>query len=219
MWSAWTEKAKEALAKELPSQEIKDVESLLPMVNVVGFDEEPDEDEFLEGLTSLNKSIREAVNQDKSTGVTNSIKFLVSKRLKQNEQCFRVNLRVSNNVRMAIEKQGNRIYTYQGSKKIYDPLYIKRCFKCQSFGHISSNCQATQPVCGTCAGQHETKACEDYHKALDPPTTATLCCSNCRKAGLTTEHSAFSQECPCYQKEQKKLINATPFYQIRARSL
>ena len=102
-----------------------------------------------------------------------------------------------------IAKQGNRVYTSEGSKKIYDSFYVRRCFKCQGFGHIAQDCPSKSHVCANCAGDHKTEGCQ----------SSDICCANCKRDGHTHDHSAFSLSCVSYIKEQKKIKNAIEFHQ------
>lgn len=36
---------------------------------------------------------------------------------------------------------------------------VKRCFKCQQYGHLVKDCKATTDVCGKCTGNHRTSLC------------------------------------------------------------
>ena len=86
------------------------------MINVVGFSSEIDKQTITDDLTSLNPSVKSAIELDESEE-EKSIEVLAIRPLKNNGQFFRANIRVSNNVRRAIANQGDRVYTCQGSKK------------------------------------------------------------------------------------------------------
>jgi len=59
-----------------------------------------------------------------------------------------------------------------------------RCFNCNRFGHVASNCHGKKR-CSNCGGEHEWKQC-----------SALVKCPNC--AG---EHSASDKICPRFTKE------------------
>ena len=67
--------------------------------------------------------------------------------------------------------------------KTYIPL-VTRCYKCQKYGHISSNCRKEQNTCPACAGPHSYEECQ---------TRDSKKCANCGGA-----HSASFRECPKY---------------------
>lgn len=37
----------------------------------------------------------------------------------------------------------------------------KRCFRCQVFGHVTTQCRATRPSCEFCGGRHDSEECDD----------------------------------------------------------
>ena len=153
-------------------------------------------------MKMLNDSISSAMQLDIAENVT-SVEILTIRPLRNNDKIYRANIKVSNNVRRAIASQGNRVFTSQGSLKVYDSFYIRRCFKCQCFGHIAQHCSAESHVCGNCAENHKTNDCESEN----------ICCSNCKKLGQRYDHSAFSPTCFSYIKEQKKLQASIEYHQ------
>ena len=68
-------------------------------------------------------------------------------------------IRVSCNIRKFIESIDNRLYIGQFSScKVYDHFPVKRCNKCQKFGHFHANCNANH-TCVHCAGEHPSDQC------------------------------------------------------------
>lgn len=86
--------------------------------------------------------------------------------------------------------------------KIFDHLYIIRCYKCCGFFHKSVDCKINQK-CHKCSGPHKFSDC---HSKKD-------CCINCKLANvqynmkLDTNHSAWSANCPVLKRHQSKLAN------------
>jgi len=68
---------------------------------------------------------------------------------------------------------------YIGSIEQYE-MKRKRCFSCQSFGHLAWNCKGKKR-CGHCCGEHDKREC--------PPNT-TAKCVDCSKS-----HPTDSAEC------------------------
>lgn len=86
--------------------------------------------------------------------------------------------------------------------KIFEHLYLVRCYKCCGFSHKSVSCDKGQK-CGSCAGSHKISECKSKNK----------CCINCKtsnekfKTKLDTKHSAWSKECQILQRHRSKLVN------------
>lgn len=84
--------------------------------------------------------------------------------------------------------------------RIYQHLYLKRCFKCCGYSHKSFECKFDQK-CSLCAGTHKFSECK----------TKTMCCINCKMANekfrlhLNTKHHAFSRNCSILQQRMSKL--------------
>ncbi|XP_048251541.1 uncharacterized protein LOC125379308 [Haliotis rufescens] len=68
--------------------------------------------------------------------------------------------------------------------RIYVPPAL-RCFKCQSFGHVSAKCRSTHHVCAKCGGKYKYEECNE----------SSLKCKNCGGA-----HSAAYKGCIKYQE-------------------
>ena len=107
----------------------------------------------------------------------------------------------------------DRICLGNGTCKVYDNFHVKRCFKCQKFGHLSERCEHVS-TCGYCAGHHETRDCTKKNSAVQ----ADACCSNCKNSPSKNHqdncnHPAYSINCPVLKSEQDKLKRSIPFYQ------
>lgn len=76
-------------------------------------------------------------------------------------------------------------------------FHIKKCMKCQCFGHLSRDCIDFRPTCGNCAARHDTGRCR----------SSQTVCINCSHHNLYSElkynirHKASDTTCPCYQGE------------------
>lgn len=87
--------------------------------------------------------------------------------------------------------------------KIYEHLYLKRCFKCIGFSHIASQCKQSTQCCSKCAENHKINECKSNR----------VCCINCKTANeknnlnLDTRHHAYSKECSILQRRFAVLRN------------
>ncbi|KAJ2953976.1 hypothetical protein O0L34_g1618 [Tuta absoluta] len=71
-----------------------------------------------------------------------------------------------------------------------DQSPILQCYKCLGFGHRARECGGEAPACGYCAGEHDTRQCQNRNKAP--------LCANCTEGN--NFHPAYSPECPIWQK-------------------
>ena len=122
---------------------------------------------------------------------------------------FQIVARVSPQIRDAINAHWNRLFIGATSVRVYDRFYVKRCNRCNKFGHYMDKCSEPSPSCGICSAvDHESETCS--HKA----DTSRHRCINCKRASQShTGHNATSRTCPAYITAQKKLKGNTPYYQ------
>lgn len=85
----------------------------------------------------------------------------------------------------------NCVVTIERYKKTQN--YGTQCFRCQSFGHASRNCNL-QPRCVKCTELHSTQDCPKKDKS-----TPAKCC-NCQM-----DHPANFRQCPARQKYVQEL--------------
>ncbi|GBL80359.1 hypothetical protein AVEN_92269-1 [Araneus ventricosus] len=73
---------------------------------------------------------------------------------------------------------------------------IKRCFKCQDFGHIQTNCKRKNVYCVYCGNSHPSSTCRNNRAQ----------CLNCseanrnRRVKYDINHFASDNKCPVYQQ-------------------
>lgn len=81
--------------------------------------------------------------------------------------------------------------------RVVQHVTIVRCFKCQTFGHMSGQCPGTL-TCAKCSGEHSTKDCKS-------PLTQ---CSNCyfKDANADCAHRADSSECPEFRSYRDSVL-------------
>ncbi|XP_035230648.1 uncharacterized protein LOC118202589, partial [Stegodyphus dumicola] len=89
-----------------------------------------------------------------------------------------------------------RLFTAWQAHTITEFLGIRRCYRCQQFGHSQDLCRSKKQFCAFCAGSHNTKVCQ----AESP---ACINCGDCNYRNGTSyyfEHPAYHPECPMYQR-------------------
>ncbi|KAI0027450.1 hypothetical protein K488DRAFT_61564, partial [Vararia minispora EC-137] len=72
-----------------------------------------------------------------------------------------------------------------GTKMKKEPV---RCLKCQSYGHYTNTCLATEDICGKCRGKHHTVDCVNSSSSY---------CVSC----WADDHSSRDRICPEFQRK------------------
>lgn len=86
--------------------------------------------------------------------------------------------------------------------RIFEHLYIVRCYKCCGFRHKSGQCDQSQ-ICAKCSGPHKYSDCKSKNE----------CCINCKaanqkyKLNIDTNHNAWSKNCQILKRHLSKLAN------------
>lgn len=87
---------------------------------------------------------------------------------------------------------------------------ITRCFKCQMFGHTSTQCKSEKDVCEFCAGAHKTSTC-----TVGTDRTKEVC-ANClnrskdkNKITPAVRHTASSRSCPVFMALKNRINSRT----------
>ena len=123
---------------------------------------------------------------------------------------YQASVRVSDNIRKQIEYPRDRLYIGSYSCRVFDHFHVKRCNKCQKFGHYLFVCTAEQFTCGYCTENHDTNQSPNAGKNGFVP-----CCVNCKSSKNNTikhSHIAFELSCPSYRAEQGKMRRNINYY-------
>ena len=177
--------------------------SKLPTVVFVAIDKslssiEPDR--IQETLCKCNPTLNSLVN-DKS------FKILKVKPLKNKPDVFQFVARVSNDIRSHLKNLDDKVFFGVNRLVIYDHFFVRRCNKCQEFGHFESRCKSTVQTCGVCAMTgHSANSCS--HKE----TSSSHRCFNCVKNKFDHNHLSSSPTCQSFVNEQTKLMRSISFY-------
>lgn len=182
---------------------LKEPKERYPTISVVGIPSDlniNNKDVIYNTFLSQNPYITDCLKCDSSV-----FEILSVKPTKANENIKQVIIKLSDDIRYAIKNNNNKLFYGLLSCPVYDQLYVKRCHKCQGFGHYAKECSHTT-CCGICASDsHETLNCA--HK--DSANVETFySCGNCLKSGKTGDvikHPAYSNQCPTYCAKQEKL--------------
>ena len=191
------------LKLQFPESTLKEKQELLPTISVSNIADNFAPEKLLEVILKSHPEIK--------TYIENGAVFNILNIRKQNKNSmYQANIRVSNNVRKFIENLGNRLYIGLTSCKVYDHFHVKRCNKCQKYGHYQAAC--TSPVfhCGICSENHDTAACPKKDNA----NYSGLCinCKHSKLSDIDQNHRATSQSCTSYKHAQQKLRNSIVYY-------
>ena len=80
------------------------------------------------------------------------------------------------------------------SCRVDDHLCIRRCYKCQGFGHVAKKCRQQDDTCSYCAENgHQNRECS---RRQEPPR-----CVVCRIYGKDSSHNTRDNFCPALKNE------------------
>ena len=200
------DKLRPLLAESYSDREIVPLKEKLPHVTIVDIlktdNEEVTTDTILSQIRSQNPSITQLIDAGEDFKV-----MFIKSNTSSSDKCSAV-VKLSCKIREAIRSNRNRIFIGITSCRVYDRFFVKRCNKCQEFGHYKENCTKAD-VCGYCSGDHPSEECR--HK--DSTDLTVLKCANCKANNMECSgHSAFWSKCPSYIIAQKRLKSTVPYY-------
>jgi hypothetical protein len=177
-----------------------------PGIVVKNVDESIDEEGVVDEIVAKNVELNDYFVNNKKEKISENIICKFKFRRRQNETTNTWVLEISPNV-WNILRNRRSIYMGWNACRFEEYLYIKRCYHCQRFGHISNECKDKElaEICGNCSGSHSTKGCTK---------TSVKKCTNClrfniqnpNKRQLSTNHSVFSTDCECLKRLKEKII-------------
>ena len=177
----------------------------LPTISIANLSQQYSEESLTQQILHSHPDIKQLAGQQSECFLVLNVKRQI-----KNPDKYQATVRVSDSIRKVIENYHNRVYIGAESCKVYDHFHVKRCNKCQKYNHYAAECKATSPVCGHCAGDHQSNECKVDSRDLIP------CCSNCKNSkGVDSSkhtHKAFDRSCPSYMIEQKKLMGNINYY-------
>ena len=123
--------------------------------------------------------------------------FSLVKSCQKSPTTFQAVIKISESFRSHIRKCNDRVIISFFMCKVYDQIDVRRCNKCQHFGHWFNECDK-QVACSICSESHESKSCPNYKNNA----FVNHKCINCSRNGLLPfNHKADSSTCPVYVTE------------------
>ena len=187
------------LHPELTDGSFKTPQPRLPTISIVGIPCEVDQSH--DSITATIMAQNEWISNLCSPKGTGTFKVLTVKSTRNNSMVHQAIVCVSDDVRQVIRSKNDKVFFGMRSCTVYDQWYVKRCNKCQLFGHYAKQC-GNRACCGYCAADdHESQSCPNKN------VREKLCCKNCKTAGNTEAHThpAYSQSCPMYIAKKDSL--------------
>ena len=137
--------------------EVVKVKSKLPTISILSVTNFTTNEDFIEKVKRQNPVIKEKIQNG------SEFKIVFTKKPQDEEsgnknKYIQVVARVSNDMREAIRLADDRIYMDLVAHKVVDRFFIKRCNKCQKFGHYEKDC-SEEVCCGYCHGKHNSHYC------------------------------------------------------------
>ena len=172
---------------------------MLPKMTVTGIPSSFPDSEIIESILSKNKDISELVKK----GLTLELLFTKSK--SDNDRFKVAVLKMAPEIRTLVRGGGGYIFIGLSRCSAYDRFWVKQCYHCQTYGHVSSDCpkKHEDPCCAFCAGNHESKSCRNK----DHPK-----CTNCSgDSTRSCDHYALSPDCPLLVLQRNRVIENTNF--------
>ena len=188
------------------------LKSKLPTITILNVKEFVNKEDFVEKVKRQNPLIKEQIDKGSEFTIVFSKKPRdQQERAGDSNNNFQVVARVSENIRSLIKSENDRIYIDLVAHRVVDRFYIKRCNKCQKFGHYEKDC-SNGVCCGYCHGEHRSTEC----KEVRPGDFEHYKCINCQQNGKPSEgHSSLWYKCPTYLELQKKLKKTISYYQSK----
>lgn len=91
-----------------------------------------------------------------------------------------------------------------GSCRISDYSTPSRCYKCQSYGHVSKHCKKENDTCRHCGVEgHKMEDCTK--------NTERAVCAACKKLKKPYDHSITSTKCYAFKRAKNRIIHNTRY--------
>lgn len=173
--------------------ETRMVNQKMPKIMVIGVDRDIENNDIFSFINSpQNEEIVNLIKEDPSQNAK-----LVYSKNDRAETKF-VIFEVTSKLFKLIMKLG---YLSIGIRRcpVNERIAVKQCYKCQRFGHISTDCKR-QAACATCAGHHESRACKAQQNKTKTCVNCSWANANLRNPKVATDHAASDRNCPQYQQ-------------------
>ena len=197
--------------ENLNAEDIVELKSKLPTITILSVNQFSTKQDFIERVKKQNPGIEEKIDKGPEFSIVFSKKSTDIESDNPGKKYFQVVARVNDDIRKIIKMNGDKIYLDLVAHKVIDRFYIKRCNKCQNFGHYQKDCQK-EVCCGYCRKSHKSEECNEVEKG----DHNSYECANCERSGKCSKgHSAFWHNCPSLLENQEKSKKGIPYYNVQ----
>ena len=194
---------------DFEENEVVTIKNKLPTISILNVESFSSKEEFIEKVKNQNPSIKEKIDQGSEFTIVYSKQPKADEQTDGKKKFWQIVVRVSNDIMQIIKSSDHKIYMDLVAHRVVDRFYVKRCNRCQKFGHYQDNCTEDN-VCGYCCGKHPSHEC---NKVTDGHFKNYKCINCKRDDKKCTGHSAHWYKCPSFVDMQKKVKKSIPFYQ------
>lgn len=176
---------KEKVEKSMgPKVNVEIVEKRKPKVKVMGMEDDFTKEEIQEYLMEMNGDIFTSREQ------FNIVHIFSTPRMKG----FKMELE-SEVFELVMKRKSLMVGWFPC--RVQECLDVLRCYKCQEFGHKSTNC-TKETICAKCGGEHVFQVCQAEKEQC-------INCMNVNKAAklsLDVNHTAWSNTCSVLRRKE-----------------
>ena len=191
-------KALVGLSADFTDVAVSEPKKMLPKMTLLDVLPSLPDGEIISGILDKNPQIKESLNAGHTL-------TLVFSRVRDGKKM--AVLKMSNEVRNAIARSGNRVFLGLTSCRAFDRFWATHCRHSQKFGHTKERCPTkdTSLACGFCAGPHTSLNCPDNN------VLKYVNCSSVDSPAERCHHSASSLDCPVMISERNRVMENTDF--------
>ena len=172
---------------------------ILPKMAIVNVPKNLDDEYILETIKNKNQVIADLVK------VRDELSIVAKINSPKNSLYKTVIIKVSGNIRKYIISQNSYLYVDLVRCKVFDNIWVRRCYHCQEYGHNANSCHKKEEhaICGFCAKEHTSRDC---------PNRDNIKCINCVRAGKTNvNHYVTDKDCPIMNYHKDLIVNNTDY--------
>ena len=191
------------------NNEVVKLKSKLPTISILNVKDFESKEQFVEKMKRQNRGIKDLIDQGGEFSIVFAKKPKETSAENGKNNYYQIVARVSDEIRKVIKMSGNKIYMDLLAYKVVDRFYVKRCNKCQQFGHYEKDC-TSDVFCGYCHQTHLSSECDQVAEG----DYDHYDCINCSRAGKKSlGHSSLWHTCPTFIEQQNKVKKSIPYYQ------